>query len=304
MLSNLPLTPLVKLQDTIIDNHGVEVYIKKLYLTDNAISGNKWYKLKYNLAAAKEQHKHTLLTFGGAYSNHIAATAAAGYRFGFKTIGIIRGELPRQLNATLQQAIANGMDLHFIDRAAYRDKDNESFIATLKKQFGDFYLIPEGGANELGIKGCTEIIDELELDFDHICCACGTGSTLAGLLRGLKPEQRATGFAVLNGAGFLTDTVKRVLHKPGAGITAIGNWTINMDYHFGGYAKTKPHLHQFMQQFEAKHHIPLDYVYTGKMMCGLYDLLAKNYFKTGEKIIALHTGGLQGNQYYPREVTF
>jgi 1-aminocyclopropane-1-carboxylate deaminase/D-cysteine desulfhydrase-like pyridoxal-dependent ACC family enzyme len=273
------------------------LHIKREDLTDPYIGGNKWRKLKYNLAQARQQHAHTLLTFGGAWSNHIYATAAAGKRFGFKTIGIIRGEAHNQLNSTLQFAHDCGMQLDYVDRQTYRKKYSKTFIEELHQRYGDFYLIPEGGSNQLAIKGCAGIVADINLPFDIITTACGTGATLAGIITALSPDQHATGFAVLKGAGFLDKDVKTMLVASGR--RPASSWHIEKDYHFGGYAKTSPQLHAFIRQFKIDFGIELDAVYTGKMFYGLFDLISKGAFEKGTRIIAVHTGGLQGNAGYP-----
>lgn len=321
--------PIIKLNDPEFAKHGVELFVYQLYLTHPTISGNKWFKLKYNLQEAKRLGLNTILTFGGAYSNHIYATAAACKEFGFSSIGIIRGERSPKLNSTLTFSESCGMQLHFIDRDKYRDKTNEAFVEKLKQQFGAFYLIPEGGSSLLGVKGCLEIMEHgrwkmedgnikgrkaeeagrrtegerggiKDKDFEYVCCACGTGATLAGITLSLKPHQQAIGFSALKGGEFLKDEVDRYLIEYQNKFSLVqnipgGNFCINADYHFGGYAKVSPQLIEFAKDFEARHTIPLDYTYTAKMFFGIHDLICKNYFKSGSKIIALHTGGLQGN---------
>ena len=253
--------------------------------------------MKYNLAQARSEHQHTLLTFGGAWSNHIYATAAAGKRFGFNTIGIIRGESSARENPTLQFAQECGMRLEFIDRKTYRDKASHTFIQQLHEQFGDFYLVPEGGSNQLALKGCAEIVTDIDIDFNVIASACGTGATLAGIITALKPEQHAIGFAVLKGAEFLKHDITRLL-KNHDNINRT-NWHLETDYHFGGYAKTTPELFDFIIDFKKTQGITLDVVYTGKMFYGLYDLIEKGRFDKGTRIIAIHTGGIQGNLGFP-----
>ena len=249
--------------------------------------------MKYNLEAAVQQNHATLLTFGGAYSNHIYATAAAGKRLGFRTIGIIRGEAYDELNPTLQFASDCGMQLEYVDRTTYRNKTSEEYINSLNKKYGRFYLLPEGGSNILALKGCAEIVKEIDHGFDIISCACGTGATLAGIIHGLETGQKAIGFPVLKGAGFLSDEIKNFLQQ--AGSEASAHWQLNTDYHFGGYAKTTTELWAFIEQFKKDFDVPLDGVYTGKMFYGLFDLIKKGYFPKGSRIIAIHTGGLQGN---------
>ena len=268
-----------------IDNH---VFIKPEYLNHAYVSGNKLNKLKYNLIEAKKKHIHTLLSFGGAYSNHIAAVAYAGQEKGFKTIGIIRGEeLEYQdvLNPTLSFAKACGMTFKFVTRDAYRNKTSDRFINTLKNEFGDFFLIPEGGTNSLAVKGCEEILSSIDKTFDYVCCPVGTGGTISGLINSSCSSQKIIGFPALKG-DFLKEEIAKFATKT--------NWELVSDYHFGGYGKVNEDLIQFINSFKDTHGVPLDPVYTGKMMYGIYDLMSKGYFKEGSRILAIHTGGLQG----------
>lgn len=256
------------------------------------MSGNKWHKLKYNLQEAKKQGKDTLLTFGGAYSNHIYATASAGKIFNFNTIGIIRGEEHTPLNPTLSFAKDNGMKIVYLDRTSYRKKSSPEIINLLQEKFCDFYLVPEGGTNELAVRGCSEIISKINMDFDYVCCPCGTGGTLAGLISGLSGNRFALGFAVLKGASFLKDNVQSLLQN--SNNNSLQNWDINLDYHFGGYARINSVLLDFVNRFTSSTKIPVEPIYTGKMLFGIYDLAIKGYFNEGSQIIAVHTGGLQG----------
>ena len=285
-------TPIQEVHDAVLDKAGVRLLIKRLDLVHPVISGNKWYKLKYNLIAAREQGFETLLSFGGAYSNHIHALAGAGAEYGFKTIGVIRGEEHNPLNPTLQFAADHGMQLRYLNRADYRRKNSAEIIDRLKDQFGDLYLIPEGGSNALAVKGCAEIIADIDQPFDVIACACGTAGTLSGLVAGLQGQHQALGLAVLKGADYLCDEVRSLLSS--GGYQQHQNWQIKLDYHFGGYAKIKPELLEFMHRFEAAHGIPLEPIYTGKLMFGLYELISGGYFPRGQTFLALHSGGLQG----------
>ena len=193
------------------NDFGIEVYIKREDVLHSEISGNKFRKLKYNLIEAKESGCTKLLTFGGAYSNHIAAVAAAGRDYGFETVGVIRGdELASKYleNPTLKKASENGMRFSFVSRTQYRDKNNAEFLAELKQQFGDFYLIPEGGTNEFAVKGCEEILTDDDIMFDFVCCSVGTGGTISGIINSLKPHQKALGFPALKG-DFLFDEIRK-----------------------------------------------------------------------------------------------
>lgn len=270
----------------------ISLFIKREDLNHPFISGNKWHKLKYNLQEAQKQGKNTLLTFGGAYSNHIYAVAAAGKIFSFKTIGVIRGEEHLPLNPTISFARDSGMQIYYLDRSSYRKKNSAEIINQLKNYFGNFYLLPEGGTNKLAVKGCSNIIDKIEVDFEYICCPCGTGGTLAGLISGLNGIKFALGFAVLKGASFLKEKVTALIQSQNENI--YHNWDINLDYHFGGYAKVDKRLLDFVYKFSARTNIPIEPIYTGKMLYGIYDLVTKGFFNEGNRIIAIHTGGLQG----------
>jgi 1-aminocyclopropane-1-carboxylate deaminase/D-cysteine desulfhydrase-like pyridoxal-dependent ACC family enzyme len=288
MLSNIPVQ---LINDGITQHYKVNLYVLRTDLNHPHISGNKLFKLKYNLQQAESLHKKTLLTFGGAFSNHIAATAASGKEYGFNTIGIIRGEEAASLNPTLTFAKQSGMQLHYVQRSLYQNKQELYEYVNNLVESENFYLIPEGGANELGVKGCKEIINLVDFNFDYITCACGTGTTLAGIIQSLKTNQQAIGFQVLKSEGYIKNEVKNWI-----GENNHLNWNINENYHFGGYAKIKKELIEFTNWFQQTNNIPLDYVYTAKMMYGIYDLLQKGFFKEGTTLIALHTGGLQGNK--------
>ncbi|MFL5765419.1 MAG: 1-aminocyclopropane-1-carboxylate deaminase/D-cysteine desulfhydrase [Bacteroidia bacterium] len=268
---------------------GVDLYVLRLDLVHADFGGNKWYKLKYNLSEMEKRKQHTLVTFGGAFSNHIAATAAAGKEKGIRTIGIIRGE--EVSNPTLLFAKEQGMQLHFVSREFYRDKIK--LINYTKEQFPDAYIIPEGGANTMGVAGCKEILADLELDADVICCACGTGTTLAGIILSLTGHQKAIGFQVLKAENYIAGEIEKWLTHF---MSSHKNLEVIEDYHFGGYAKITDELMKFIGVFEKKYSVPLEPVYTGKLMYGIFDLLDKGYFKPGQKILVIHTGGLQGNQ--------
>ena len=284
---NLPLIPpLQELSDSLLLEKKIRLFILREDLIHPHISGNKWRKLYYNIEAAKQKELKTLITFGGAYSNHIAATAAAGKEFGFKTLGFIRGEEQLPLNSTLSYAMDCGMEFRYLSRSDYRLKNDPAFLKSLLKNEKEYYLIPEGGTNKLAVKGCEEILTNLSIDFDYVCCACGTGGTISGLINSLKSSQKAIGFPALKGAHFLNEEIEKFTNN--------SQWELNLDYHFGGYAKAKPDLINFMNSFKAKHNITLDPVYTGKMFFGLWDLIEKDYFRAGSTIIAVHTGGLQG----------
>ena len=277
-----------------IRKDSVNVYIKREDLLHPIISGNKWRKLKYNLIEAKDKGYKTILTFGGAFSNHIHATAGAGKIFGFDTIGVIRGEEHLPLNPTLKDATEFGMEIHYVSRGEYRKKTDMEFIERLHQKFGDFYHVPEGGSNTLAVKGGTEIIQDININFDYIVSACGTGGTLAGVICGLEGNKKAIGISALKGADFLNDNVKEFV-KNYSGKT-YNNWKIKLDYHFGGFAKTKPEQIIYMKKFEKLNNIELDPIYTSKMIYGIYDMINNGEIKQGSTVIALHTGGLQGRR--------
>ena len=277
-------------QEVIGFNKNVSLFIKREDLIHPYISGNKYRKLKYNLEQAKAENQDTLLTFGGAFSNHIAAVAFARKEYGFKTIGIIRGdELESQINnnPTLLFAQQCGMKFVFETREKYRHKNEVTYQADLMAQFGRFYLIPEGGTNELAIKGCEEILTQEDAVFDYICCCVGTGGTISGIINSSMNHQKVIGFPALKG-DFLEEDIRKYAKN--------NRWELNLDYHFGGYAKIDKVLIQFMNFFLENTKIQLDPVYTGKMLFGLYDLIEKGFFPNGSKILAIHTGGIQGIQ--------
>lgn len=266
----------------------VQLMVKRLDLIHPQISGNKFFKLKYNLLAAKQQNLNQVLTFGGAYSNHIAATAYAAHYFGFQSIGIIRGEeLAKQaFNPTLQTAQDFGMQLHFVSRAEYRLRHELEYLQQLKQRYPNTWIIPEGGTNDLAIQGTKEILsaDDRE-NYDVIGCAVGTGGTIAGIIESSSDQQHILGFSALKG-DFLKHDIQQWTNKT--------NWSLTDEYCCGGYAKTNSELLQFMQQFEQQYAVPLEQVYTAKMMMGLFDLIQQGNFPVNTRILAIHTGGLQG----------
>jgi 1-aminocyclopropane-1-carboxylate deaminase len=267
---------------------GIRLTVKREDLLHPHISGNKFRKMKYNILRAKEEGKQALLTFGGAFSNHIAATAAAGKEYGFETVGVIRGdELVDKIgdNPTLAFAENCGMRFKFVTREAYRHKAENAFIEGLRATFGDFYHVPEGGTNDLAIKGCEEILQPEDARFTHICCAVGTGGTISGLINTALPHQQVVGFPALKGAG---------LDKDIAMYAKQDNWQLVEDYHCGGYGKIREELIAFMNDFFEKTGILLDPVYTGKLFFGVIDWIQNGKFPENSDILLIHTGGLQG----------
>ena len=279
-----------KISHPLLEEKGISLYVKREDRIHPLISGNKFRKLKYNVEEAKRTNLSTLLTFGGAYSNHIIATACAAKENSLQSIGVIRGEelaFLWQENPTLTKAAALGMQLKFIARSEYREKHSSTFNDRLKEKFGEFYLLPEGGTNDLAVKGCTEILTENDLGFDVVCSSVGTGGTIAGIINASAAQQQIIGFPALKG-DFLKEDIRKFAFK--------SNWSLQNDYHFGGYAKVTALLIEFMNDFRSRTQIPLDPVYTAKMMYGIFDMVKKGLFKPHTKILAIHTGGLQGIQ--------
>lgn len=280
-------SPLEEVHDERLTARGVRLLLKRDDLINPDIPGNKWRKLKYNLEDAKASGARTLLTFGGAYSNHIRAVAAAGHYFGFATVGIIRGEEHLPLNPTLDYAVRHGMTIDYLDRTTYRSKTSPELIEGLRRKFGDFFLIPEGGSNAAAVRGAAEIAAELTVDYDVVCCPCGTGGTLAGLAAGLPPGKRAIGFAALKGASFLNDDVRRLQAEYGH---ETDNWTIELDYSFGGFARRTRALDEFIDEFRRCHGVELEWVYVAKMLYGVFAMVEQHRFEQGTIIVTVITG--------------
>ncbi|MEX0739797.1 MAG: pyridoxal-phosphate dependent enzyme [Pseudohongiella sp.] len=298
--------------DDVLQAHDVSLRVIRFDLAHPTVGGNKWYKLQRNLALAREQGATRLLSFGGAYSNHLYALAAAGAAAGFETVGVVRGELVQPLNSTLAFAHAHGMQLIPVSRATYRRRSDADYIAGLHHQYGPFYLIPEGGANVAGVRGCEDMATVLatlipDLADCEIALACGTGTTLAGLLSGLRllykhqtNESRpfVRGVAVLKGADFLRHDIRHWLtcvNSPAKD----EDWCLETDYHGGGYARVNQDLSDFVVRFARMHNIALEPVYTGKLMQALYQRIGSGLYPPGSRILALHTGGLRPLQSNP-----
>ena len=267
---------------------NTQVSLKPDYLIHPTVSGNKYRKLKYNLQKVQSENYKGILTFGGAFSNHIAATAAAGQALNIPTVGVIRGEelaLKIELNSTLKYAKSCGMHLEYVSRSDYKQKNDAAYLKLLLENFKNFYVIPEGGTNALAIKGCQEILSQEDLSFDIICCAVGTGGTIAGLINSSLPTQKIIGFPALKG-GFLNEDICKFATQ--------SNWKLWEAYHFGGYAKVDSKLITFMNDFKTTYKIPLDPVYTAKMMYGIFDAIQTGKIPKNAKVLAIHTGGLQG----------
>ncbi|MVX35490.1 1-aminocyclopropane-1-carboxylate deaminase/D-cysteine desulfhydrase [Myroides sp. LoEW2-1] len=267
---------------------GIQLIVKREDLLHPEVSGNKFRKLKYNIAEAKRLGYSKLLTFGGAYSNHIAATAAAGRILGLQTIGVIRGEELKTKykdNPTLFKAEQDGMLFEFVTRTQYREKSDLSFVNYLKQVYGDFYLVPEGGTNELAIRGTEEILKEEDKVFDYICCAAGTGGTVAGIINASTERQQVLGFPALKG-DFLFDEIRKYTNRT--------NWDLILDYHFGGYGKVTQELIDFLLNIEKKTGVLFDPIYNGKMLFGVLKMIEQDKFPENSKILLIHSGGLQG----------
>jgi 1-aminocyclopropane-1-carboxylate deaminase len=281
---------LTKIDDPLLAQYQIELWMKRDDLLHPIISGNKWRKLKFILDHALSLSSDKLISMGGAYSNHLHALAYVGKILGLKTLGFIRGERPETLTPTLIDMQNWGMELRFVSRSDYRLLRQHQGCHDLPGLKPQQYWLPEGGAQPLALKGIAELVNEIDILYDIICMPCGTGTTLAGILDAAPDSVSVMGFAALNNAGFLRADVESLLPTPRA------NWLINQDYHFGGFAKTNALLMAFIEDFEYKTGIPLEPVYTGKMMYALYDLITKHTFKPGRRIIAVHTGGLQGKR--------
>ncbi len=287
-------TPVIEIYDPLLEKAGVRLLVKREDLNHPLVSGNKWWKLKYNLLEAVRRGHTTLLTFGGAYSNHIFATAAAAHELGLKSIGIIRGEENYPLNNTLAFAQERGMELKYFSRDIYCRKNEVEFITELQNKFGDFYLLPEGGTNALAVKGCIEFAKSISstLSFNCLCLPVGTGGTMAGMIAGLTADKKVIGFSALKGGSFLETAVEILLRNES--FSAAKNWQIETAYHFGGYGKMTPALKSFISTQGKTHQLPLDPVYTSKMIYGIYDMIATGKIERSSVVLMVHTGGLQG----------
>ncbi|MGR8932009.1 MAG: 1-aminocyclopropane-1-carboxylate deaminase/D-cysteine desulfhydrase [Gammaproteobacteria bacterium] len=287
-----PLTPII---DANLSKQGLELRIKRDDLLHPVISGNKWRKLKYILNDALSLGMDTIISMGGAYSNHLHALAYAGKSLDLKTIAYVRGERPAILNPTLRDILDWGMELRFVSRSDYRQLRSYKSYDSLPDLEPGQYWLPEGGATDLALKGVAETVTEIDWEFDVLAVACGTGTTLAGLIVATPPTAMALGVAALKGASFLNDDVTQLLAQQRC---ETSNWQILLDYHCGGFAKTSATLLDFIERFQTVHNVPLEPVYTGKMLLGLFDLINNGFFKRGQRIVALHTGGLQGARSY------
>lgn len=267
---------------------ATQVLLKRDDLIHPDVPGNKWRKLKYLLADASSVGATTLLTFGGAYSNHVRAVASAGRRLGFDTIGVIRGD-ERPSNPGLRRAELDGMRLHYLDRSTYRRKTDADVLDGLRHRFGDFYLVPEGGSSVHALPGLTEMLAEIDVDYDAVVCGVGTGGTLAGIAAGLDDGRRAVGVSALRGATSLADDVER-LHRA-ALARSLTNWTIEHRFHCGGFARRNGELDAFIDDFRERHGVGLDPVYVAKAVLGLYRLVAEGEFESSTVVVVVSGPG-------------
>ncbi|MEJ7740863.1 MAG: pyridoxal-phosphate dependent enzyme [Chitinophagaceae bacterium] len=271
---------------------NVRAAVLRLDKIHPVVSGNKWFKLKYYLQDALQNNYQTVLTFGGAWSNHIIATAYACRDAGMHSIGVIRGEQSLSLSTTLQSALGYGMQLEFVDRHTFQARDKTELVKKLVNKWGRLYIIPEGGAGIPGIRGSEEILASIPYQkYSHIMCCIGTGTMFMGVVNSSLPTQELIGIPVLKGMGHLPEQFREFFKEP----ARMDQCKVLYDYHFGGYAKKTPGLIQFMNQFHQQTGIPTDFVYTAKLMFAFTDLLEKNYFTPDSHILIIHSGGLQGN---------
>lgn len=296
MLFDISKAVIEEIHDELFVEKQVSVSVLRLDKIHPVVSGNKLFKLHYFLEEAVAGSHKTIVTFGGAYSNHLAATAHACKILQLKCIGMVRGEKPARLSATLQQCIQDGMQIHFISRLEYAKKADDRFIKTLRSAFKDCIIIPEGGYHPLGARGAALIMNLVkDTGYTHICTATGTETTLAGILMASKPGQKIIGFRVLKGMADNKSAIMQLTGKAGR----LENLVIFNNYHFGGYAKKTAGLISFMNQCWLKYRLPLDFVYTAKMFFGVIDAVKSDTFTKGSKILCIHTGGLQGNKSLP-----
>jgi 1-aminocyclopropane-1-carboxylate deaminase len=286
LMPRLP-SPLQEVRDDRLARHGVRLLLKRDDLIHPDLIGNKWRKLVPNIEAAAGR---PVLTFGGAYSNHLRATAAAGRLLGFPTVGVVRGEelADRALNPSLARCAADGMRLHFVDRSMYRRKAEPEVLAAVQRatRAEDAYVVPEGGSNAAAVRGCRALGEELRGRADVVAIACGTGGTLAGLAAGLGAGQRALGVPVLRG-GFLEGETERLQAEAFGGRR--GEWSLDERFHFGGYGRTTPELHAFAEDFEQRHGVEVERLYVAKLLYGLVESVREGAFGRGAVVVAVVT---------------
>ncbi|WP_372881313.1 1-aminocyclopropane-1-carboxylate deaminase/D-cysteine desulfhydrase [Psychromonas sp.] len=299
MQSIINPSPLQPVKHPLLDALQLTLSVKRDDLLHPEISGNKWRKLKYNLLEARRQQVDHIVSFGGAYSNHLHALAAAGFHFNFKTKAIIRGESSYAGNPTLKQCSAWGMELQFVTRQEYKKRADPAYQQSLQTLYSNALILPEGGSNQLALPGVMEAVREMlqqtDHSVDHIVTATGSGGTLAGIIAGVRqyqPKTRVTGIAVLKNGHYLNQEIASLLNETRS--RQRQEWCLQTELHHGGYAKVPAKLLDFCEQFTVQTAIPVEPIYTGKMFFGLFQLIKQGYFKQGEHIVALHTGGLQG----------
>lgn len=284
-------TPTQPLEDPWLAERGVVCLVKRDDLMHPLISGNKWRKLKYLIGSIADGGSSTVLSFGGAYSNHLLALAEVAFLAGFESIGVVRGERTLPLNPVLAYCESRGMRLYYVDRGTYRRKHEPAFLRQLQETFGDFALIPVGGASPSALKGVAEMVAEISEPFSMITTAVGTGTTLAGLIASVQSHQACLGVACLKGASFLRNDVASLLAKSGIG--DMDNWEMDLDHHFGGFAKSTPALNKFVSEFTNRTGVPIEPVYSGKMVSAVYDRIEDGRISAGQRVVLLHTGGLE-----------
>ena len=288
LLQTTVSSPLQQLSDPLFDEHRIKVYIKRDDLIHPQISGNKWRKLKYNLRHAKQQGYNEVLSFGGAYSNHIHALAYVGQANDLKTIGIIRGEYDPD-NPTIRDAKKAGMQIEFVSRNEYRRRFEQDFLSEIQDKYPNALIVPEGGTNDLALLGLAEMIEEISKDkAQFIITPCGSGGTSAGILKAIQPDQTLISIPVLKKADYLKQEILDLAQSSDTQLEFIS------EFHCGGYGKITPELIEFIERFRTQHHIQLDPIYNGKMMYAFYQLIEQGYFPSNTSITLIHTGGLQG----------
>ena len=287
----VPVVPVTRVDADWVHQGKVSVDVLRADLVDAELSGNKYFKLMPNLQLAREQGHTTLLSFGGPWSNHLHALAAAGARFGFQTVGVVRGEQVGELTPTLADAARWGMRLHFVSRADYDRKDEADWLQALVERVGRCYLIPEGGCNRAGVLGCRHLLPATG-DYTHVMLACGTGATMAGLVT--VSQVPVTGIQVLKAEGYLQREVQRLLQEHG--LAAMCDWRVLDQWHGGGYARISADLAKFMRRFEADTGVPLDPVYSAKLMQAATTLIQDDFFPANTRLLVIHGGGLQGRR--------
>lgn len=291
-------SPVDRVNHPVFEEAGITCFMKREDQIHPIISGNKWRKLKYNVAHLKRVKKRGFITFGGAFSNHLAASAFAAKKEGLQMVAVVRGDEQRA-NATLNFVQSCGAEVKRVSRQEYAKKEDDDFLAMLRRQYPNLEIIPEGGANVYGVRGCTEILHEVTQPFDVVACPMGSATTFAGLVLSGKHDVEFMGFPAIKGGNYLSGVVDNFVAqartKPWLPASFIApQWQLQTDYHFGGFGKISPQLVAFMNTFWAETNIPLDPIYTAKMMYGLIDLAKRRKFKSGTRLLVLHTGGLQG----------